>query len=71
VEEHLRPWLAEAVGVGTTRTFGPGFVHDVRNTSAAPVVSVHAYAPPLAQMTRYDLTVGGFVPRGAETEANW
>lgn len=62
---------AEAVTAGATRTFGPGYVHDVRNTSAAPVVSVHAYSPPLTEMTRYDLTPGGLAARSTETGASW
>lgn len=72
LEEH-HDGTAEAVGAGTVRTFGPGpgYVHDVRNTSAGPAVSVHAYSPPLTEMTRYDLTPGGLAARDAETEANW
>lgn len=70
LEEH-HDGTQQAVAAGTTSTFGPGFVHDVRNTSAAPAVSVHAYSPPLVQMTRYELTAGGLVQRGGETEGNW
>jgi mannose-6-phosphate isomerase-like protein (cupin superfamily) len=70
LEEH-HDGTAKAVGAGTTRTFGPGYVHDVRNASAAPVVSVHAYSPPLTRMTRYDLTPGGLTASGAQTEATW
>jgi predicted metal-dependent enzyme (double-stranded beta helix superfamily) len=62
---------AETVAVGSSRAFRPGFVHNVRNASAAPVVSVHAYSPPLAKMTRYEFTADGLVARGTETEANW
>jgi mannose-6-phosphate isomerase-like protein (cupin superfamily) len=71
VLEERHDGTAEAVRAGTTRTFGPGYVHDVRNASAAPVVSVHAYSPPLAEMTRYELTPGGLAARGTETEASW
>lgn len=42
----------EAVG------FGAHYVHDVRNLSDAPAVSVHAYSPPLTTMTYYDLNDG-------------
>jgi quercetin dioxygenase-like cupin family protein len=70
LEEH-HDGTAEAVRTGTTRTFGPGYVHDVRNASAAPVVSVHAYSPPLTEMTRYDLMPGGFTARGTETGSSW
>jgi quercetin dioxygenase-like cupin family protein len=43
---------------GDSVGFGPHYVHDVRNTSAAPAVSVHAYSPPLTTMTYYDLNDG-------------
>jgi hypothetical protein len=46
--EHQR--LA-ATGVG----FGARYVHDVRNLSDLPAVSVHAYSPPLTSMNFYDL----------------
>ncbi len=42
-------------GVG----FGPHYVHDVRNLSAAPAVSVHAYSPPLTSMSFYDVDPAG------------
>ena len=38
--------------------FGPRYVHDVRNLSDAPAVSVHAYSPPLTTMTYYDFAGG-------------
>jgi mannose-6-phosphate isomerase-like protein (cupin superfamily) len=31
------------VGVGQSRVFGPGYVHDVRNTGPDPAVSIHVY----------------------------
>jgi Cysteine dioxygenase type I len=43
---------------GDSVGFGARYVHDVRNLSAAPAVSVHAYSPPLATMTFYDLADG-------------
>jgi Cysteine dioxygenase type I len=43
---------------GESVGFGAHYVHDVRNLSAAPAVSVHAYSPPLATMTFYDLVDG-------------
>jgi len=63
--------LAEAVVTGGTSLvdheratgesvgFGDHYVHDVRNLSASPAVSVHAYSPPLTTMTYYDLGAGG------------
>ncbi len=54
------------------RSFGPEFVHDVRNSSEAVAVSVHAYSPPLAQMTRYDLTAQGqLAVLDTEAAAQW
>jgi predicted metal-dependent enzyme (double-stranded beta helix superfamily) len=60
------------VAAGEVRRFGPGHLHDVRNTSAGPAVSVHVYAPPLVSMRRYDLDEDGHVVEVAtETEVNW
>ncbi|HEY1703160.1 MAG TPA: cysteine dioxygenase family protein [Trebonia sp.] len=57
---------------GVIRSFGQHYVHDVRNTSESSVaVSVHAYSPPLSQMTRYKLTEGGLVVAGAEGTSDW
>jgi predicted metal-dependent enzyme (double-stranded beta helix superfamily) len=47
---------------GQSVGFGPHYVHDVRNTSDAPAVSVHAYSPPLTTMTYYDLEAGRLEP---------
>jgi predicted metal-dependent enzyme (double-stranded beta helix superfamily) len=44
---------------GATVSFGPHYIHDVRNMSAAPAVSVHAYSPPLTSMNYYDLDETG------------
>ncbi len=64
--------VAKPVGAGGSRAFGPGYIHDVRNAAASAVaVSVHAYSPPLAVMTRYDLTPGGLVKLGTEGAAAW
>jgi predicted metal-dependent enzyme (double-stranded beta helix superfamily) len=57
---------------GRARPFGPEFVHDVVNASAAPAVSVHAYSPPLSAMRRFELTTGGLVHTGTEAaEEGW
>jgi hypothetical protein len=53
--EHERT-SGQAVG------FGPRYVHDVRNMSDAPAVSVHAYSPPLKIMNYYDLADGRLEP---------
>lgn len=57
---------------GAVRSFGPACLHDVRNASARPAVSVHAYSPPLSLMRRYEMTAAGPVLAATETaEADW
>jgi len=64
--------LAKPVGASGTRSFGARYIHDVRNAATSAVaVSVHAYSPPLPQMTRYQLTPGGLVRLGTEGPAAW
>jgi mannose-6-phosphate isomerase-like protein (cupin superfamily) len=61
-----------ALRAGAVRTFGPAHTHDVRNVSARPAVSVHAYSPPLSAMRRYQLTSSGLVLAGIDTaEESW
>jgi predicted metal-dependent enzyme (double-stranded beta helix superfamily) len=69
---HRPATTAARVPAGRVRSFGPEFVHDVRNSSQAVAVSVHAYSPPLAQMTRYDLTPQGrLAVLDTEAAAQW
>ena len=63
--------VAKPVGAGGSRAFGPRYIHDVRNAAAAVAVSVHAYSPPLPEMTRYDLTPAGLVKLDTEGAAAW
>jgi predicted metal-dependent enzyme (double-stranded beta helix superfamily) len=64
--------LGKLIGAGESRAFGPRYIHDVQNSAASAVaVSVHAYSPPLPEMTRYDLTQGGLVRRETEGAAAW
>jgi hypothetical protein len=64
--------LAQPVGAGATRSFGPRYIHNVRNTDASSLaVSVHAYSPPLSAMTRYELTQSGLVTLGTEPATAW
>jgi predicted metal-dependent enzyme (double-stranded beta helix superfamily) len=42
-------------GVG----FGPHYIHDVRNLSQGPAISVHAYSPPLTSMGFYNVEDSG------------
>jgi mannose-6-phosphate isomerase-like protein (cupin superfamily) len=59
---------------GRTQWVAPGVVHDVRNVSVLPAVSIHAYSPPLTSMTYYAQRSGGLVPvktvSGREPEAS-
>jgi hypothetical protein len=50
---------------GHTVGFGARYVHDVRNVSDAPAVSVHAYSPPLKIMNFYDFAGGRLEPIAA------
>jgi predicted metal-dependent enzyme (double-stranded beta helix superfamily) len=62
---------AAPVSAGRIRSFGPEYIHDVRNTSEAVAVSVHAYSPPLAEMTRYDMIEGSLVRLDTEAAGQW
>jgi predicted metal-dependent enzyme (double-stranded beta helix superfamily) len=63
---------ATRVTAGVVRAFGPHYVHDVQNSSTGAVaVSVHAYSPPLSEMTRYNLTSGGLAVAGTEGTGDW
>lgn len=46
---------------GESVGFGAHYVHDVRNLSDAPAVSVHAYSRPLTEMSYYDVADGQLV----------
>jgi hypothetical protein len=48
---------------GAALGFGPRHVHDVRNLSGDPAVSVHAYSPPLTSMNYYDIGEAGGLER--------
>ncbi len=56
---------------GTLRAFGPDYVHDVRNTASGPAVTLHAYSPPLSEMSHYDLRAGGLVRTSVEGADQW
>lgn len=51
---------------GSGTAFGPSHVHDVVNEAVAPATSIHAYSPPLAAMTYFDLDRAELVARGTE-----
>ena len=54
------------LSAGAVRSFGPHYVHDVRNDTTEPAVSIHAYSPPLTSMRRFDITEGGLLRAMAE-----
>ena len=54
---------------GAVRSFAPAHVHDVRNESAWPAVSIHAYSPPLTSMRRYGIAASGVLHAIAEDRA--
>ncbi len=55
--------------VGHAQTVERGVVHDVRNTSSEPAVSIHAYSPRLTSMTFYDVAPDRLEPnRTVETD---
>lgn len=58
------------LSAGAVRSFGAAYVHDVRNDSALPTVSIHAYSPPLLTMRRYKAASDG-VLRAAGEEREW
>ncbi len=68
-----RPAVTErVVAAGSSRSFGPQYVHDVANVSAEPAITVHAYSPPLTAMRRYELTASGLVHTGTQSaEQDW
>jgi hypothetical protein len=51
---------------GRVRMFGPHYVHQVRNSSAEPAVSVHVYAPRLSVMNTYVVEDSRLVRIGTE-----
>ncbi len=72
VRRHAASPAEWPVRAGGARSFGPRYVHDVRNEATAAVaVSVHAYSPPLPAMTRYELTPAGLVRRDTEAAVAW
>ncbi|WP_086825470.1 cysteine dioxygenase family protein [Allokutzneria sp. NRRL B-24872] len=52
--------LVHALTAGQTRAFGPSYVHEVRNSSPDPAVSIHVFGPRRQGMTEYrqDLLTG-------------
>jgi len=63
LEEHLPGEPGLMLHPGKPRAFGPDYTHDVRNTSLAPAISIHAYSPSLNEMNEYELDGSQLVPR--------
>ncbi len=67
----------ETLSTGTLLSVEPEAVHDVRNTSRVPAVSIHAYSPPLERMTYFRSDRNGLAPLRTvhgdqpETELAW
>jgi mannose-6-phosphate isomerase-like protein (cupin superfamily) len=70
VEGTLEHVLASRGGGLSRETFSPGTllsvepwaVHDVRNPTSRPAVSIHAYSPPLSRMTFFSRDEEGLRP---------
>ena len=69
--EEREPGVARTVDAGGSWAFGRDYVHDVRNASGAPAVSVHVYSPPLNSMRRYEPTDGGLTEVAVEHAEDW
>jgi hypothetical protein len=50
---------------GAVRSISRGVVHDVRSPTVTPAISIHAYSPPLREMTFYTQSESG--PRPTRT----
>jgi rhodanese-related sulfurtransferase/mannose-6-phosphate isomerase-like protein (cupin superfamily) len=68
LEEHRPAEQPLVIHPGQPCTFGPDYVHDVRNVSLAPVISIHAYSPPLNEMNEYELGGSGLLLRERASE---
>lgn len=55
---------------GDARSFGSHYVHDVRNDSMTPAVSIHAYSPALTSMRRFEVAEDGLLRVIAE-DRSW
>jgi Uncharacterized conserved protein, contains double-stranded beta-helix domain len=69
--EERAPGETRTVEAGGSWAFGRDYVHDVRNASDAPAVSVHVYSPPLSTMRRYERTGEGLVEVAVEQTEDW
>lgn len=63
LEEHRPGEQPQVIYPGEPRAFDVEYAHDVRNESAGPAVSIHAYSPPLSEMNQYELEGSQLIPR--------
>lgn len=63
LEEVLADGRRRRLMAGSGVGFGPSHVHDVANRGPLPAVSVHAYSPPLSQMSYYERDATGLLLR--------
>lgn len=62
LEERRPGEESRVIAAGEVQAFGPTQVHDVRNASSAPAISLHAYSPALTEMTHYAVEEGELRP---------
>jgi hypothetical protein len=62
-----RAVASRSLAAGAVPSFGPAYLHDVRNAGDRPAVSVHAYSPALSLMRRYEMTGSGLALAGTES----
>ena len=68
LEEHRPGATPLTIEAGQPRAFSANYAHDVRNSSAAPAVSIHAYSPPLKEMNEYEFDGNHLVLREHKSE---
>jgi hypothetical protein len=56
------------LGAQQGKSFGPDYVHSVRNPRTTPATSVHGYSPPLTSMTFYEQSSIGLIASRLVTE---
>ena len=77
LEGQLTEYVWSGVATATTlqspgvREFDGSHIHDVINHGARTAVSLHAYAPSLAAMTRYELVRGRLQVTSVEQRVTW
>jgi hypothetical protein len=66
------PGRTRRLSAGAVRPFGEQHIHQVRNDTLVPAVSLHVYAPRLHTMTRFARAEDGLVALGtARAGSDW